>query len=167
MWVKFEQLVQLCHAYRHWQQVSLKKRFASRLVIEQTSKHSRKKRYDEWKKEIHQSERHMFDAARLAAGKIADMSLLMTDLDPHDGPDWKLYSTLRLAVAPFPKRERGRFRAAAFRAFDADCELQGKPEEIASRWLRHAGYDGANAIARSSLCWPPGTSFPASALSPA
>lgn len=142
MWGKFEQLVQLCHAYRHWQQVCLKKRFPPG-QIEQESKYSRKKRHDEWKREIRQSERHMYDAASLAADKIAEMSLLIGG-DPDDTQDWKLYSALRLAIAPFPKYERGRFSAAAFRAFDADCELQGGAEEIASRWLGHAGYRGLN-----------------------
>jgi hypothetical protein len=144
MWVKFEQLVQLCHLYRHWQKVCLKKRFPPPDRVEQESKYSRKKRRDEWKREIHQSERHMYDAALLAADKMADMSLLIGNGDPDDRQDRKLYSALRLAVAPFPKHERGRFGAAAFRAFDADCELQGKPDEIASRWLGHAGYRGAN-----------------------
>jgi hypothetical protein len=143
MWVKFEQLVQLCHAYRHWQQASLKKRFPPRDRVEEGSKYSRKKRHDEWKREIHQSERLMYDAALLAADKMADMSLLISNVDSDDRQDWKLYSALRLAVAPFPKHERGRFSAAAFRAFDANCELQGKPDEIALRWLGHAGYDGA------------------------
>jgi hypothetical protein len=151
MWVKFEQLVQLCHAYRHWQQVSLKKRFSPPEQVEQGSKYSRKKRQDEWKREIHQSERHMFDAALLAADKMAEMSLLISNVDSDERQDWKLYSALTLAVAPFPKHERGRFSAAAFRAFDADCELQGKPEEIASRWLGHAGYHGANLRLDASL----------------
>jgi hypothetical protein len=144
VWVKFEQLVQLCHAYRHWQQVSLKKRFSPPEQVEQASKYLRKKRQDEWKWEIHQSERHMYNAALLAAHKMADMSLLISNVDSDEKQDLKLYSALTLAVAPFPKHERGRFSAAAFRAFDADCELQGRPEEIASRWLGHAGYRGAN-----------------------
>jgi hypothetical protein len=72
----------------------------------------------------------MYDAALLAAEKIAEMSLLVSNSDPDDTQDWKLYSALRLAIAPFPKHERGRFSAAAFRAFDADRELQGRPEEI-------------------------------------
>jgi hypothetical protein len=144
MWVRFEQLVQLCHARRHWQQACLKKRIPPPDKIEQDSKYSRKKRRDEWKREIHQSERHMYDAALLAADTMVDMSLLMSNGDPDDGQDWKLHSALTLAVAPFPKHERGRFSAAAFRAFDADCELRGKPDEIASRWLGLAGYRGAN-----------------------
>jgi hypothetical protein len=148
MWVKFEQLVQLCHDYRHWQQVSLKKRLPPPSVVDHESKYSRKMRHDEWKKEIHQSERHMNNAALLAADKMDDMSALISSIDPHDRPDWKLYSALRLAVASFPRRERGRFGAAAFRAFDADRELQGKPEEIASRWLGYAGYHSANDLIR-------------------
>ena len=151
MWVKFEQLVQLCHAYRHWQQFSLKKRFSPPDQVEQGSKYSRKKRQDEWKREIHQSERHMNDAALLVADKMADMSHLITDVESDERQDWKLYSALTLAVAPFPRHERGRFSAAAFREFDADCELQGSPEEIASRWLGHAGYRGANLRVDASL----------------
>jgi hypothetical protein len=151
MWLKFEELVQLCHAYRHWQEVCLKKRFPPPDRVEQESKYSRKKRHDEWKREIHRIERHMYDAALLAADKMADMSFLISNGDPDDRQDWKLYSALRLAVAPFPKHERGRFRAAAFRAFDADCELQGKLDEIASTWLAHAGYRGANLRNDASL----------------
>src|SRR6266566_8249655 len=63
MWVTFEQLVQFSHVYRHWQQVCLKKRFPPPDRAEQESKYSRKKRRDEWKKEIHKSECHMYDAA--------------------------------------------------------------------------------------------------------
>jgi hypothetical protein len=87
----------------------------------------------------------------LAADKMADMSLLISNVDSDERQDCKLYSALTLALAPFPKHERGRFSAAAFRAFDADCELQGRPEEIASRWLGHAGYRGANLRADASL----------------
>ena len=151
MWVKFEQLVQLCHAYRHWQQVSLKKRFSAPEQVEQGSKYSRKKRQDEWKKEIHQSERHMHDSALLAANKMVNMSALISNVDSDEKQDWKLYSALTLAVAPFAKHERGRFSVAAFRAFDADCELQGRTEEIALRWLGHAGYRGANLRVDASL----------------
>jgi hypothetical protein len=156
MWVKFEQLVRLCHVYRHWQQVCLKKRFPPRDQVEGESKYSRKKRHDEWKREIYQSERHMDDAALLAADKMADMSLLITNGGPRGRQDWKLYSALRLAVAPFPRHERGRFSAAAFRAFDANCELQDKLDEIASRWLGLAGYRSASLrIDASFLPAPP------------
>jgi hypothetical protein len=151
MWVKFEQLIQLCHAYRHWQQVSLKKRFPPLFAQIFVLLLRAVRRQDEWKREIHQSERHMYDAALLAADKMADMSLLVSDVDSDERQDCKLYSALTLAVAPFPKHERDRFSAVAFRAFDADCELQGRPEEIASRWLGHAGYRGANLRADASL----------------
>jgi hypothetical protein len=144
MWVKFEQLVQLCHAYRYWQQVCLKKRLPPPDRVEQESKYSRKKRHDEWKREIHRSEHHMHNAALLATDKIAEMSLLISNGDPDDTQDRKLHCALRLAIAPFPRPERGRFSAAAFRAFDADCELKDRPEEIASRWLGHAGYRSTN-----------------------
>ena len=145
MWVHFKQFVQLCHAYRHWQQVSFKLRFPPpRQSREVGSNHSRKKRYNEWRSEICRSEGHMYNAAYLAADKMTDMSRLIGDAGQDDRLDWKLYTALRLAVDPFPKHERGRFSAAAFRAFDADCELQGKSEEIASKWLRHAGYRGAS-----------------------
>jgi hypothetical protein len=151
MWTYFEQFVQLCHAYRHWQQVSLKMRFPPpRQFDDLESKYSRKKHRDEWKSEVHRSEGHMYGAARLAAGVMAEMSRLIGNVD-QDRPDCKLYSALRLAVASFSKPERGRFSAAAFRAFDADRELQGKSDEIASRWLRQAGYRGTAARIDTSL----------------
>src|SRR5215469_11096317 len=87
MWVKFQQLVQLCHAYRHWHQVSLKKRLSLPHQVEQGSKYSRKKRQDEWKREIHHSERHKYDAAILAADKMADMSLLISNVDSDERQD--------------------------------------------------------------------------------
>jgi hypothetical protein len=152
MWVHFTQFVQLCHAYRHWQQVCLKMRFPPPdKPAGQESKYARKKRYDEWKSEIHKSERYMYNISRLAAGKLAVMLRLLDGADPHESLDEKLCSALRLAVAPFPKHERGRFSAAAFRSFDADCELRRRPDEIASRWLRHAGYRGANLRINASL----------------
>jgi len=78
------------------------------------------------------------DAALLDADKMPDMSLLITDVESDERQDWKFYSALTLAVAPLPRHERGRFSATAFGAFDADCELQGGPEEIAPRWFGHA-----------------------------
>jgi hypothetical protein len=143
MWTHFQQFVQLCHAYRHWQHVTVKMRVPPpRPSIDAESEYVRKKHRNEWKNEVHRSEGHLYRAAHLAADKMAAMSRLIGDADPH-GPDWKLYAALRLAVAPFPKHERGRFSAAALRAFDADRELQDRSDEIASRWLEQAGYRGA------------------------
>ena len=100
---------------------------------------SSRKRRDEWRSAIHKSEHDACRVAHLAANKMAEMARLTAQAD-RDGPDWKLCSALRLAVAPFPKRERGRFAVAAFRTFNADRELQGSCGEIAARWLNRAGY---------------------------
>ncbi len=103
------------------------------------SKYQRDKRRHEWKRKIECAEGHMYRAAYLAAERIATMSYLLND-DSKNTPDWNLYWALRLAVRHQPNHTRARCKAAAFETFKANAELEGDPLEMASRWLRQAGY---------------------------
>ena len=57
-----------------------------------------------------------------------------------EGPEWKCYLALELAVESRPRYEHGHYRAAAFDSFDAKVELIGDPFPIAQRW-REAVWD--------------------------
>jgi hypothetical protein len=114
-------------------------RAAPPIYLRQESKYQRNKHRSEWKREIERAEGHMHRAAFLAAEKIAGMSYLVSTGD-EGKPDWKMYWALRLAVRYQPNHTQARCKVAAFKAFDADAELQGDPMEIARRWSQAAGY---------------------------
>jgi hypothetical protein len=140
VWSDFRDLVQLCHAYRHWKEET-RTRQASPPVrpMYPESGYKRRKRREERRLEIRRAEDHMFRAAYLAADKLAMMSNWLDRDSEHNAADSKLYLALRFAIAPFP-HERGRCSAAAFEAFDAASELSSPPQDSANRWLDRAGY---------------------------
>jgi hypothetical protein len=141
MWSDFRELVQLCHAYRHWQEAAQSQQASlpgSTTYSERSHMRSRRRR--ERRVENRQIEGHMLRAAYLAAEKMAVMSKRLGPDREHPAADYKLYLTLLLAIAPLPNHERARCRAAAFEAFNAATELSGSPQDSARRWLDQAGY---------------------------
>jgi hypothetical protein len=143
VWRCFKQVVQLCHAFRHWEQDAHNKRLSPPRMysVPAESKRQFKKRQDEWKEDIRRSENHRNRAQFLADDTVARLSYLGTNARANEAPedelvrtaDWKLWFALRVAVRAHP-------RACAFEAFDADKELEATGDEIAVRWLRQAGY---------------------------
>jgi hypothetical protein len=140
MWSDFRELVQLCHAYRHWQEAAQSQQASLPSPPPYPKRnHLRSKRRRERKVENRQIERHMLRAAYLAAQKMAVMSNRLGPDREHPAADYKLYLALLLAIAPLPNHELARCRAVAFEAFDAASELSGSPQDSARRWLK-AGY---------------------------
>ncbi|MCZ6592412.1 MAG: hypothetical protein O7B98_14910 [Alphaproteobacteria bacterium] len=140
MWLKFTELVQLCHAHRHWEEeVRVARSIPLPRPLHSESNYRRRKRARERKVDIIRREDHMYQAGFLAAEKISEMSYLISP-ENKGSPDSNLYFALRYAVAHQPSHERARFKAAAFNTFDASKELDSEPGEIARRWLSRAGY---------------------------
>jgi hypothetical protein len=142
IWERFKELVQLCHAYHYWQEATRAQRAARppRPLYEESA-YKRRKRQQEWKRQIDQCEGHMYRAAYLAAEKMAEMSYLVTN--DRANPAWTLWLALWLALAYQPNHERARCNAAAFGEFRVEAELHGSAEEIAAGWLKKAGYSDA------------------------
>ncbi|MBK3665085.1 hypothetical protein JJE66_28115 [Bradyrhizobium diazoefficiens] len=140
MWNHFRNVVMLCHACEHWKAASNATRLAPprSYVGMPESKGDQKRRKSEWKRSIDVQDGHMHRAAFLAGEQIALMSYLLTD-DDKDTSDWKLYFSLRGAVAHQLPHDQARYRAAAFKSFHAAQELENDPADIALRWLRQSG----------------------------
>jgi len=136
IWSAFKDLVQLCHAHRHWQAEARKIRYQGppRSYSPQETKNMLTKRRRQWEGEISKAEGHMYRAAYLAAEKISAISYLLTAAD-EGTPGSKLYVSLAIAVGHQPNHDRARCGVAAFDSFDADSELAGDPAEIVQRWL--------------------------------
>jgi hypothetical protein len=145
-WALLRQLVQLSHAHGHWAETAHRIRLSPPppSIYGKESNYQRNKRKHHWEREIERAEGHMHRAAYLGADKIAQLSYLITAAD-EGRPDWVLYLALFLAVAYQPNHTLGRYKAAAFSAFDADLELADNPEAIAMRWLGSAGLAGQAA----------------------
>jgi hypothetical protein len=116
VWRCFKQAVQLCQAFRHWEDDARKKRLSSpkQFSVPAESPRQFKKRQDEWKREVGQSENHRNRAQFLARDKVAELSYLGTNATTPNipeservrQPDWKLWSALRVAVNAYPPRSR-------------------------------------------------------------
>jgi hypothetical protein len=141
MWQHFQNLVQLCHAYRYWQSAAQENRRQpiQRSLYGNESAHMRRKHRQEWQGAIDRCEDHMYRAAYLAAEQMSAMSFLISDSDTGK-PDWVFWMALRLALADQPRHERARCNAGAFDSFDAELELQEAPDRMALRWLERGGY---------------------------
>ena len=138
-WHLFEQLVQLSHAHGHWVEAVRQIRLSPpQRPLYSESKYMSGKRRHEWRREIEQAEGHMHRAAYLGAETIARLCPL-AEAAGEGLADWTLCAALCLSIKPFPDHTRGRFKASAFTAFDADAELAGDPPDIYRRWLRNAG----------------------------
>lgn len=141
-WVPFLSLVKLCHSFRYWDQAAKTSRRAGPPAsLYPETRYSKDKRKREWSDEIRKREDHKYRAAYLAAETLAEICKFFevgTSLSP-EGPEWKCYLALRLAIEPFPRHERGHYCAAAFDSFDAVAELLGEPEDIARRWRAAVG----------------------------
>jgi hypothetical protein len=77
----------------------------------------RTKRKREHRPSISGHEDHKYRAAYLAAEKLSAMRSLFTvgtSFSP-EGPEWKCYLALELAIESRPRHERGHYRAAASR----------------------------------------------------
>jgi hypothetical protein len=139
LWNPFTQLVKLCHAYKHWDEVAKTvRRERAPTPLYPESRYGRTKRKMEHRGLIRGHEDHKFRAAYLAAEKISAMRSLFTVDTPFsfssEGPEWKCYLALEFAVESRPRHEHGHYRAAAFDTFDANVELIGDPIPIAQRW---------------------------------
>jgi hypothetical protein len=138
LWTPFTELVRLCHAYNHWDEVAKsarKERAPAPLHPE--SRYGRRKRKMEQKWLVHGHEDHKYRAAYLAAEKLSEIRSLFTVDDGRfspEGPEFKCYLALEFAVESRPRHERGHYRAVAFDSFDAKVELIGDPIPIAKRW---------------------------------
>jgi hypothetical protein len=140
MWQRFQNLVQLCHAYRHWQLAAQEnRRTPNQRPLYQESAYKRRKHRHEWQGAIDSCEGHMYRAAYLASDQMAAMSFLISESDAGK-PDWVLWVALRLALRDQPNHERARCNAAAFAAFDAEVVLNETPDRLAIRWLDEGGY---------------------------
>jgi hypothetical protein len=140
-WRPFTELIRLCHSYKHWDEAAKYAR-RERLVrpLYPESRYGRAKRKQEQASQIGGHEDHKFRAAFLAAEKIGQMQSLFPDSTfPPEGPEWKCYVALRCAIDPYPRHERGHYRAGAFNTFDARAELVGDPFPIAQRWRAAVG----------------------------
>ena len=140
MWRYFKQLVQLCHAFRHWEEEIQNKKASPPRHFEFPPENEReyKNRRNQWNTDIRQNETYMHRAGHLAADTLARMSYLIKPND-EGKPDWKLYFALRALRGAVVGPPQPRWGAAAFEAFDANRELEGKFDEIAERWLRQVG----------------------------
>jgi hypothetical protein len=138
IWKHFKELVQLCHAFRHWEEATTDIRLSPPRQWEWPPESARqfKKRQDQWKAEVRRREGHMNRAGFLADQQIAEMSYLVSK-DDEGTSAWKMYFALRVAVAEAPHL---RCKAAAFEGFNANGELDGEVAEIALRWLIQGGY---------------------------
>src|ERR687898_2078176 len=103
MWSHFRDIVQLCHAHRRWSLAVAKLGPAppgpSRIAIGDRKRTIKRRRHD-WELEAAQAKRHMTRASFLAAERMSLMSNLLND--ENSGPDWKLYSSLSLALRHQP-----------------------------------------------------------------
>jgi hypothetical protein len=113
MWSRFKYLVELCSEYRHLHDV---------------------------KRQIKRDGTQMYRAAFLASELMMGPMPALAQKAGEGSADWKLCTSLILALNPSP-HERGRYKAAAFSAFDAEQELQAEEDEIARRWMKRAGYE--------------------------
>ncbi|SDS18984.1 hypothetical protein [Bradyrhizobium canariense] len=140
MWRAFKDLVMLCHSVEHWREVhrSLQMTRPPQPYYMPESRHYRKKRLDEWKRPITQSENHMHRAAHLADEKVAEISYLISPAD-EGTPDWNLYFAAALSIGRTLGHERARYKSVAFDAFDAAELSEPDPSVIASQWLIRAG----------------------------
>ena len=86
MWQRFKQLVQLCHAYRYWEEATRAQRATPPRPFYEESAYKRRKRQQEWKGQIDRCKGHMYRAAYLAADKMAEMSHLVTN--DRANPAW-------------------------------------------------------------------------------
>ena len=138
VWDRFKQVVQLCHAFCHWEEDAQHKRLSppKQYLFPPEDKRQFKKRQDEWKADIRRSESHRNRARYLADTAVAELSYLGTNAiagEAEGTADWKLWFALRIVVNAYPP-------AAALKGFKADQELEGEANEIPVRWLRQAGY---------------------------
>jgi hypothetical protein len=138
MWTAFKEMVQLCHAFRHWEDSADKLRMAPPQQWASPPENARqfKKRQKKWRQEIRGLEGHMNRAGFLANEKVAEMSYLIGP-GGEGSPDGKLWFALRVTLNCPPQPC---CKAAAFEAFDANRELEAEPAQIVMRWRRQAGY---------------------------
>jgi hypothetical protein len=139
LWYPFTQLVALCHAYKHWDDVAKNiRRERPPAPLYPESRYGRTKRKNEHRSLINSNEDHKYRAAYLAAEKISTIRSLFIvgsafSFSP-EGPEWKCYLAVEFAVESRPRHESGHYRAVAFDSFDAKVELLGDPFPIAQRW---------------------------------
>jgi hypothetical protein len=128
-WSPFTQLVRLCHAYKHWDEIAKHaRRERAPAPLYPESRYGKAKRKKEHALLISGHEGHKYRAAYLAADKLSSMQ----SVSPA-GPELKCYLALVLAIE-CRRYESGHYRAAAFDSFDAKVELSGDPLPIAQRW---------------------------------
>lgn len=141
MWRSFKDLVLLCHCVEHWRETrrSLRLTRAPQPFYTPETSYARRKRQDEWKRPIRDSENHMHRAAYLAEEKVAEMSYLIKATDKGE-PDWNLWWAAALSIARSLGHEGARYKSVAFDAFDAAELVDAEPEAVARRWLASAGY---------------------------
>jgi hypothetical protein len=137
VWDRFKQVVQLCQAFRHWDEDARQKRLSPPRHYEFPPEDKRQfeQRKDQWEADIRRSEQHRNRARFLADQTVVECSHLGSKA-AEGTADWKLGFALRLAVRAHPE-------AAAFESFDADQEIKDGADQIGLRWLREAGYEYA------------------------
>ena len=144
VWSEFRDVLQLCHAYKHWKDVARVTRRSrpSSSSLDRESAYQRRKNREEWKYQIEQDEGHMYRAAYLAAEKIWAIAGMMEGR--QDTPDWHfslaLVNSVGLRAGTDTDYERANFDVLAFDEFDADAEVSSDPGAMASRWRDAAGY---------------------------
>jgi hypothetical protein len=136
VWSKFRQIVQLCHAYRHWdddlrsKQLSPPKHYVG--LVE--SHRQFKRRQDDWQSELSRSVTNQGRAKYLACTGVTELTYFDTVASGVEKTsDWKLWWVLHIVVPNHPP-------AAAFESFNADQELTGDTNQIVRRWLQQAGH---------------------------
>jgi hypothetical protein len=135
-WDCFKQVVIWCHVFRHWTEDEDAKRRSPprRLIFPEESAQDFKNRQAQWGRDIEQSVTYQHRAMHLAKGEVAKPSFLDTVAKgTPDTVDGKLYFALKAVML------NGNPSACAFEIFDAEQELQDKPEAVVSHWLKEKG----------------------------
>ena len=138
MWHGFRGLVVLCHEVKYRGETSRSLRLTKPFrPLDPESPAMKKKRLDQWKQPIKDSDAKMHRAAYLASAKLAEMRGLIVD---KGEPDSKLWRAAVLSIEPSRRYNHARYKSVALEAFDAAELNYSDPRAVADRWLDNAGY---------------------------
>src|SRR5208282_5858709 len=116
-WNMFRNVVRLCHAYKHWdEEAKREQRTRPPSPLYPLSRYGRQKQASEKRDAVRRLEGHKYRAAFSVSEVISNMTRLFeigTTLSP-EGPEFKCYRALVLAIEPYPRHERAHCRAGAF-----------------------------------------------------
>lgn len=127
IWESFRELVQLCHAFRYWQQSEKSLRGVPRSRDKLIMQDNRKM--------LENATNNKLRAAYLASDRMAKISNELSSK-----LDGSLYMRLRIAVDYRQPYERRLWDVLAFDSFDAEQELRKPAEEVVDSWILAAGH---------------------------